>query len=387
MTSMVVLTSKSVLTGLALLACAACGTVNRSAAPESSSMVDSSSMVESSSMIDTSAPASPPSTSTSSSQSGPPSPDASVRVQASTRVPPEPTIEGVTAGEGSLAVRVSGPSGAGPITQYVVTAEPEAGGAQVTTQWPCRPWEMPCTINGLEVGGRYIVRAAAMNAYGAGAPAEGGVWVAGTPKPTPKPAPPDYPELPTTILCAPGQGGSFGLRDVYVTISNWLDDDLYVREGGEQLSRRTKGRITSSTTGHRCTSSGNTSLNAPTYLYLDLGFGEVPVLRAGPSGPTDYQYIDLWNPWVGLPSISVGIKDPARGMNQLYLKGNAGEGAALAWAGKYFYVTRQPDDSCAPDRICWTVVMSRLPDGVQDGMTWSWGGGGQTKGPDPVPLN
>jgi hypothetical protein len=378
--SRMVRASTQVFTVVAVLTMTACGSVTRSAAPENepSAAMSVGQSADPSVMPSVSNTASP-----SSSVSESPLLSVQAPVQGSSRLPAAPIIESVTAGEGSLAVRISGPSGAGPITQYLVTAAPETGGPEVTTEWPCRPWEMPCTITGLEQGAGYVVRAAAMNAYGAGTRAEGGTWVAGVLKPSPPP--PDYPVLPTTLLCSPGQGGSGGLRDVYVTINNWLSEDLYIKEEGEQVSRRTKGRITSSTTGHRCTSSGNLSLNTPTYLDMDLGIGQVPVLRNGPSGPQDYQYLDLWNPWFGLPSIAVGIKDPALGNRRLYLKGNVGEGAAMSWAGKYFYATRQPDDSCAPDRICWNLVMSRMPNGVQDGMTWAWGGGGQTKGPDPIP--
>lgn len=375
--------STQILTAVAVLSMVACGSVTRSASPQVEPSVVPS-------VVPSVAPSVAPSVSDSATASSSVSEPLSLGVQGQDleqwRLPTAPMIESVTAGQGSLAVRISGPGGAGPITQYRVTAVRESGGPEITTQWPCRPWEMPCTITGLEVGVRYTVRAAAMNSSGAGTPAEGGTWLAGEPKPSPLPPPPDYPELPTTILCEPGRGGSMGIRDVYVTINNWLAEDLYVRELGEQVSRRTKGRITSATTGHRCTASGNLSMSTPTYLNMDIGFGQVPVLRSGPSGPQDYQYLDLWNNWFGRPSISVRIKDPALGMNQLLLNGVVGDGAAMAWAGKYFHVTRQPDDSCAGDQICWNLVMSRLPDGVQNGMTWSWNNA-RTKGPDPIPLS
>jgi hypothetical protein len=372
-----------------VLAMAGCGSATtRSAAPElESSAVPSAGLTADPSV----APSASDMASPASSVSEPPLPSVQSLVQGSSRLPAAPMIESVTAGQGSLAVRISGPAGAGPITQYFVTAVPETGGPEVTTQWPCRPWEMPCTITGLVVGAKYTVRVSAYNAYGAGTPADGGTWAAGVAKPTPTstpiPPPPDYPELPVTILCEPGRGGSLGIRDVYVTIRNWLAEDLYIAEEGASLSRRTKGRITSSTTGRRCTYESNISLNSPTYHYMDIGFGRVPVLRNGPSGPRDYEYINLWNNWVGRPDISLGIKDPTLGMKRLFLGGKVGEGAAMAWAGKYFHVTRRPDDSCGSGRICWNLVMSRVPDGVQNGMTWAWGEDERTKAPDPVPLS
>jgi hypothetical protein len=107
---------------------------------------------------------------------------------------------------------------------------------------------------------------------------------------------------------------------------------------------------------------------APRIESVTAAEGSLAVRISGPSGPgVISQYIVTAMPEAGGPEITT-------------------EWPAMAWAGRYFYVTRERDDSCAPDRICWNLITSRLPNGVQDGMTWSWGGGGQTKGPDPIPL-
>jgi hypothetical protein len=278
------------------------------------------------------------------------------------------------------------------ISQYFVTAVPEAGGTEVTTQWPCRPWQMPCTITGLTNGVSYVVRVAAYNAYGAGIPAEGGTWVASTPKPTPLPPPPDYATvLDEGGICRLVNGGAF-IRAVHLTMTNWLDDEVYVKWMKEMRPHETKGRIPPSGRAAVC---ADPVLGAnQAYAQTDIGFGQAPVERQGGSGMGGAQSIDLWNPWVGKPYVTMRIIDSTGAGKGLTLDGYQGEGKAMAWADKYFFLTRGNDDTCGrttgdlgAGRICWNLVMSRLPSGVQNGMTWQWGGGRETVGPDPLPRS
>jgi hypothetical protein len=86
----------------------------------------------------------------------------------------------------------------------------------------------------------------------------------------------------------------------------------------------------------------------------------------------------------------MSINDASGAQKYLILESYEGEGKAMAWADKYFFLTRNKDDSCGDGglgagQICWSLVISRLPSGVQNGMTWQWGGGRETVGPDPLP--
>jgi len=331
------------------------------------------------------------------------------------RLPLAPRIDGVVPGDGSLAIRLSpapedvdGPQGGCiyssgtscryPVTQFFVTAELEAGGEKITTTRPCRPPEQPCTIEGLVNGERYVVRAAANSHVGTsdGTPdftgpyAEAGTWRVGANLPPS----PDYPELLGNPHCRPGQGGSMGIRDVWVTIDNWLDVDVYIKERGATMGTRTQGRIPAGKRGYRCTSVGNMSLNSPTYHQMDVGYGQVPVARdPGNFGTVDGpQTIDMQNLWFGYPWISIGVKDPTLGgstYEQVFrastVKDSQGSGGALAWAGKYFYMTRERDDSCANDQICWKLVISKIPAGVPAGTSSYWSGV-DDHAPNPVPA-
>ncbi len=369
---------------LGTLALAACSAPTRSAAsdPESSAL-PSQSQASPSPSDDSPSPteASPSPTEVDPSQST----DPSAPALAGSVLPPPPTIDNVTTGDGSIAVTASGPSGAGVISQYKVSAVPEAGGSEITTQWPCRPWEMPCTISGLTPGVSYLVRVAAYNARGFGTPAEIGPVVASAPKPTPGPPPPGYETvLDEGGICKLRNGGAF-IRAVHLTITNWLDEEVYLRKMKETRPFEEKGRIPPSGKAAVCADPVLGQNQA--YEQNDIGFGQAPIER-----PTSgYQRIDLWNPWIGLPDVSIYVNDPNKGANGVTLKGNEGEGAAFAWDDKYFYVTRQQDDTCGrttgdigAGRICWNLMISRLPSGTQNGMKWSWGGGGETRGPDPV---
>ncbi|MBU6279241.1 MAG: fibronectin type III domain-containing protein [Actinomycetales bacterium] len=367
------------------LTIAACGAAARSAAPDESAGAftasASASAVTSSPTVSPLGPSTVASTAIPSvSASSSPSEDEVAPAQASSRVPPAPTIDSVTTGNGSISVTAHGPSDAGVISQYFVTAVPQTGGTEFTTQWPCRPWEMPCTITGLTPGDSYVVRVAAYNAYGAGTPAEGGTWVASAPKPTPPPAPAAYAQLLDGQV--PGCGGIF-MRAVSMSITNWVDDEMYVKLMREMRPFAIKGRIPPSGRATVCSYPllGQNSA----YAYNDIGFGQAPVERDGPSGSSNYQFIDLRNPFIGKPSVAMSIIDTTGANKSLVLEGYEGEGKAMAWADKYFFLTRNNDDSCGDEKICWSLVISRLPNGVQNGMTWQWGGGRETVGPDPLP--
>ena len=375
------------------LTIAACGAAARSAAPDESAGAFTASA--SASAVTSSPTVSPLEPSTVASTAIPsvlasssPSEDEVAPAQASSRVPPAPTIDSVTTGNGSISVTAHGPSDAGVISQYFVTAVPQAGGTEFTTQWPCRPWEMPCTITGLTPGDSYVVRVAAYNAYGAGTPAEGGTWVASAPKPTPPPAPAEYAQLlDGQTNCALRSGGVF-IRAVNLTITNWSDDEMYVKwmKGTKPYDR--KGRIPPSGRATVCADPVLGENQA--YAYTDIGFSQAPVERQGGSGLGGIQRIDLWNPWIGKPYVSMSIIDATGANKDLILESNEGEGKAMAWADKYFFLTRNNDDSCGnggpgAGEICWNLVISRLPNGVQNGMTWQWGGGRETVGPDPLP--
>lgn len=187
--------------------------------------------------------------------------------------------------------------------------------------------------------------------------------------------------------CALRSGGVF-IRAVNLTITNWSDDEMYVKwmKGTKPYDR--KGRIPPSGGATVCADPVLGEDQA--YAYTDIGFGQAPIERQGGSGLGGIQRIDLWNPWIGKPYVSMSIIDATGANKDLILESNEGEGKAMAWADKYFFLTRNNDDSCGnggpgAGEICWSLVISRLPNGVQNGMTWQWGGGRETVGPDPLP--
>ena len=181
------------------------------------------------------------------------------------------------------------------------------------------------------------------------------------------------------------------LRQNHLTLRNWLyvdiwttrvdrTDDNYAYQDGATPPNGTR-RVCNYLEG---------LWPSPLDLDLDAGFG-APAPRRCPS--CRYEAIDMTNLWVGQPSISIRIEDKNSG--ERFLAGQLGEhqGLAMAWGGRYFYVIRQPDDSCGVFRKCWDLTVSEIPDGVEIGKRYQWtektsageGSGGQGEPSDTPP--